>query len=53
MRLAALILTKATTRAVQDIDRKSTLRYCDDGLWSLLSEQDTADFGPERWVKDR
>ncbi|HUU62631.1 MAG TPA: hypothetical protein VMX96_01735 [Dehalococcoidia bacterium] len=53
MRLAALIMTKATTRAVQDIDRKSTLRYCDDGLWSLLSEQDTADFGLERWVKDR
>jgi len=51
MRLAALIMTKATCRSVQDMDRKSTLRYCDDGFSLLLAEQDTADFGPDRWVK--
>ncbi len=50
MRLAAVIMTKATIRSVQDMDRKSTLRYCDDGFSTLLAEQDTADFGPQRWV---
>jgi len=50
MRLAAVIMTKATIRSVQDMDRKSTLRYCDDGFATLLAEQDTADFGPQRWV---
>ncbi len=49
-RLAAVIMTKATIRSVQDMDRKSTLRYCDDGFATLLAEQDTADFGPQRWV---
>jgi len=53
MRLAALIMTKATIKAVEDMDRKSTLRYCDDGFSILLSEQDTADFGPQRWVDQR
>jgi len=53
MRLAALIMTKATIKAVEDMDRKSTLRYCDDGFSILLSEQDTADFGPQRWVDRR
>jgi len=50
MRLAAVIMTKATIRSVQDMDRKYTLRYCDDGFATLLAEQDTADFGPQRWV---
>lgn len=50
MRLAAVIMTKATICSVQDMDRKSTLRYCDDGFATLLAEQDTADFGPQRWV---
>jgi enoyl-CoA hydratase/carnithine racemase len=50
MRLAAVIMTKATICSVQDMDRKSTLRYCDDGFVTLLAEQDTADFGPQRWV---
>jgi hypothetical protein len=53
MRLAALIMTKATIRSVQDMDRKSTLRYCDDGFSILLSEQEAADFGPQRWVDQR
>ena len=53
MRQAAVIMTKATCRSVQDMDRKSTLRYCDDGFSILLSEQDTADFGPQRWVDQR
>jgi enoyl-CoA hydratase/carnithine racemase len=53
MRLAALTMTKATIKAVEDMDRKSTLRYCDDGFSILLSEQDTADFGPQRWVDQR
>jgi len=53
MRLAAVIMTKATIRATQDMDRKSTLRYCDDAFLTLLAEQDTADFGPDRWVKGK
>ena len=53
MRSLALIMTKATCRAVQDMDRKSAQRYCDDGFSILLSEQESADFGPQRWVKDR
>ncbi|MCK5654299.1 MAG: enoyl-CoA hydratase/isomerase family protein [Dehalococcoidia bacterium] len=53
MRLAAVIMTKATIQSVQDMDRKSTLRYCDDGFSILLSEQGTADFGPQRWVDQR
>jgi len=53
MRLAALIMTKATIRSVQDMDRKSTLRYSDDGFSILLSEQEAADFGPQRWVDQR
>jgi enoyl-CoA hydratase len=53
MRLAALIMTKATIKAVEDMDRKSTLRYCDDGFSILLSEQEAADFGPQRWVDQR
>jgi enoyl-CoA hydratase/carnithine racemase len=50
MRSSALIMTKATCRSVQDMDRKSTQRYCDDGFSILLSEQESADFGPQRWV---
>jgi hypothetical protein len=46
-------MTKATIRSVQDMDRRSTLRYCDDGFSILLCEQDTADFGPQRWVDKR
>jgi enoyl-CoA hydratase/carnithine racemase len=53
MRLAAVIMTKATIRSVQDMDRKSTLRYCDDGFSILLAEQDMANFGPDRWVQDK
>jgi len=53
MRMAAVIMTKATIRSVQDMDRKSTLRYCDDGFMTLLAEQDTADFGPGRWVESK
>ena len=52
MRAAALIITKATCRSVQDMDRKSTQRYCDDGFSILLSEQEASDFGPQRWVKE-
>lgn len=53
MRASALIMTKATCRSVQDMDRKSTQRYCDDSFSMLLREQESADFGPQRWVKER
>jgi enoyl-CoA hydratase/carnithine racemase len=53
MRALALIMTKATCRAVQDMDRKSAQRYCDDSFSILLSEQESADFGPQRWVDQR
>ncbi|MEA1958465.1 MAG: enoyl-CoA hydratase/isomerase family protein [Chloroflexota bacterium] len=52
-RLAALIMTKATIRSVQEMDRRSTLRFCDDAFSILLAEQEAADFGPDKWVKDK
>jgi len=51
VRLAAVTMTKATCRSVEDMERKSTSRYCDDAFAILLAEQDAASFGPDRWVK--
>ena len=53
MRMAAVTMTKDTIQAVQDMDRRSTLRYCDDGFMILMSEQDQAGFGPDRWVEGK
>ena len=53
MRLAALTMTKATCRAVQDMDRRSAWHYCDDGFYALMAEPDTAEWGPGRWVEKR
>jgi len=53
MRLAALTMTKATCRAVQDMDRRSSWHYCDAGFYALMAEPDTAEWGPGRWVEKR
>ena len=53
MRPAAVTMTKATCRAVQDMDRRSSWHYSDAGLAALLAEPDTAEWGPGRWVKQR
>jgi len=53
MRLAALTMTKATCRAVQDMDRRSSWHYCDAAFAVLSTEPDTAEWGPGRWVKQR
>jgi len=53
MRLAAVTMTKATCRAVQDMDRRSSWHYSDAGLAALLAEPDTAEWGPGRWVRQR
>ena len=53
MRLAAVTMTKATCRAVEDMDRRSSWHYSDAGLATLLAEPDTDEWGPRRWVKQR
>jgi len=53
MRLAALTMTKATCRAVQDMDRRSSWYYSDAAFNALLTEPDTAEWGPGRWVAQR
>jgi enoyl-CoA hydratase len=53
MRLAALTMTKATCRAVQDMDRRSSWHYCDAGFYALMAEPDAAEWGPGRWVEKR
>lgn len=53
MRLAAVTMTKATCRAVQDMDRRSSWYYSDAALNVLLTETDTAEWGPGRWLKQR
>ena len=53
MRLAAVTMTKATCRAVQDMDRRSSWHYSDAGFAALLAEPDTGEWGPARWVKQR
>jgi enoyl-CoA hydratase len=51
MRPAAITMTKATCRSVQDMDRRSSWYYCDDAFKILGSEPDTGEWGPGRWVK--
>ncbi len=53
MRLAALTMTKATCRAVWDMDYQSAWHYSDAGLAALVEEKDNDDWGPERWVKEK
>ncbi len=53
MRLAAVTMTKATCRAVEDMDRCSSWHYADAGFATLLAEPDTAEWGPGRWVRQR
>jgi enoyl-CoA hydratase/carnithine racemase len=53
MRPAAVTMTKATCRSVEDMDRRSSLRYCDEGFMILMMDQDRAAFGPDRWVEGR
>lgn len=52
-RLAAIIMTKATCRSVEDMDRISSWRYCDAGFMALQNEPGAEDYGATRWVKDR
>jgi enoyl-CoA hydratase len=53
MRLAALTMTKASCRTVQDMDYRSSWHYCDAGLYALMAEPDAAEWGPARWVGER
>ena len=53
MRLAALTMTKASCRAVQDMDYRSSWHYCDAGFYALMAEPDAAGWGPGRWVEKR
>jgi len=53
MRLGAVTMTKATCRAVQDMDRISSWRYCDAAFATLLNEPGGAEWGPGRWVSQR
>jgi enoyl-CoA hydratase len=53
MRLAALTMTKATCRAVQDMDYRSSWYYTDAAFKALQVEADTAEWGPGRWVEKR
>ena len=53
MRPAALTMVKASCRAVQDMDRRSSWQYCDDAFFVLMTEPDTAEWGPARWVNKR
>jgi enoyl-CoA hydratase len=52
-RLAAVIMTKATCRSVEDMDRISSWRYCDDAFMTLQNEPDSAVYGAAAWVKGR
>jgi enoyl-CoA hydratase len=53
MRPAAVTMTKATCRAVQDMDRRSSWLYGDAAFNILMTEPDTAEWGPARWVEKR
>ena len=53
MRLAALTMTKATCRAIEDMDRRSSWYYNDDVHQALLNDPDSAEWGPMRWMKGR
>ena len=53
MRLAALTITKAICRAVEDMDYASSWHYCEDAFDVLAGEKEAADFGPQRWVEKR
>jgi len=53
MRLSALMMTKATCQSVQDMDRISSRRYCDEAFAVLTGEPDRGDWGPGRWVNKK
>jgi enoyl-CoA hydratase len=52
-RLAAIVMTKATCRSVEDMGRAESWHYCDDAFMTLQNEPDSADFGARRWVEGR
>ena len=53
MRLAAVTMTKAICRSVEDMDHHTSLYYNHAGLAALYAEPDAAEWGPGRWVKQR
>lgn len=53
MRPAVVTMTKATCRAVQDMDRCSSWLYGDAAFNTLMTEPDKAQWGPVRWVDKR
>lgn len=53
MRLGAVTMTKATCRAVEDMDRISSWHYCDAGFATLMNEPDADEWGAQRWVSRR
>jgi hypothetical protein len=53
MRLAALTMTRATFRVVQDMDRRCSWHYCDAGFCALMADSDAAEWGPGCWVEQR
>jgi len=53
MRPAAVAMTKACCRAVQDMDRRSSWLYGDAAFNILMTEPDKAQWGPERWANKR
>ncbi len=52
-RPAAITMTKAACRAVQDMDRMSSWLYSDTAFQTLFDEPDAGDWGPGRWLKGR
>jgi len=53
IRPAAITMTKAACRAVQDMDRLSSWVYCDTAFRTLFHEPDAGDWGPGRWMSRR
>jgi enoyl-CoA hydratase/carnithine racemase len=53
MRPAAVKLIKASCRAVQDMDFRSSWHFADAAAAALLLEPDGAEWGPGRWLKGR
>ena len=53
IRPAAITMTKAACRAVQDMDRLSSWLHSDAAFQALFDEPDAGDWGPGRWLKGR
>lgn len=52
-RPAAITMTKATCRSVEDMGRMASWRYCDAGFMALQNEPGADEYGAKRWVKDK